>query len=321
MSDMQLTDDGDLRKYRTELPNLVDDIGLSVYAFRLYAHFKRVCGSSNGVCFQGSSTIAKHCKMSVGKVSESKVELVKAGLITIEPGDVKKSQADRVYILDVWAENMKRYSKGNAPGGGNGQGTGGVVPPSPHERVADTPSPDEDPLSPHESPPSCGEAPLSPHEPKKNSLKKELFKNEPDKNKRVGGTPCAPGLEDFAPAAPQPKEQSSFNWQAEPSQANGPAHLLWQIMVNNGAPYPKTTYGMELRAAKELLELYSPEEILFYYKQQSARRNGYTLGYLSRDIVSLVGKSGGSFGPTSGGLAGNYERALADIQADRQRLQ
>ena len=65
-------DEGDLRKYRHEIPNIVDDLGLSPHAYRLYGHMKRVCGASpSGRCYQGTRTLAKHCKMSVGKISEA----------------------------------------------------------------------------------------------------------------------------------------------------------------------------------------------------------------------------------------------------------
>jgi hypothetical protein len=84
----RVVDAGDLRLYRTEIPNLIDDMNLSVYAFRLYVHLKRVAGASNeGACWQSTRTLATHCGMSASKVSESKQELVDAGLIEIEPGD------------------------------------------------------------------------------------------------------------------------------------------------------------------------------------------------------------------------------------------
>jgi hypothetical protein len=37
-----------MRKYRIEIPNLIDDAGLSVYALRLYVHLKRVTGAEGG---------------------------------------------------------------------------------------------------------------------------------------------------------------------------------------------------------------------------------------------------------------------------------
>ena len=106
----RVVDAGDLRLYRTEIPNLIDDINLSVYAFRLYVHLKRVAGASNeGACWQSTRTLATHCGMSASKVSESKQELVDAGLIEIEPGDRTKS--DTMTIVNVWPQNFAKYTK------------------------------------------------------------------------------------------------------------------------------------------------------------------------------------------------------------------
>jgi hypothetical protein len=106
----RVVDAGDLRLYRTEIPNLIDDMSLSVYAFRLYVHLKRVAGASNeGACWQSTRTLATHCGMSASKVSESKQELVDAGLIEIEPGDRTKS--DTMTIVNVWPQNFAKYTK------------------------------------------------------------------------------------------------------------------------------------------------------------------------------------------------------------------
>lgn len=106
----RVVDAGDLRLYRTEIPNLIDDMNLSVYAFRLYVHLKRVAGASNeGACWQSTRTLATHCGMSASKVSESKQELVDAGLIEIDPGDRTKS--DTMTIVNVWPQNFAKYAK------------------------------------------------------------------------------------------------------------------------------------------------------------------------------------------------------------------
>lgn len=102
-------DAGDLRKYRTEIPNTVDDMGLSVYAFRLYAHLKRVAGDG-GRCFQGRRKLAEHCGMSSGMITNAKRELVERGLIEIAPGDSKTSTSDTITIVDIWQENFKQFA-------------------------------------------------------------------------------------------------------------------------------------------------------------------------------------------------------------------
>lgn len=105
-----IQDAGDLRKYRTELPNLIDDMNLSVYAYRLYGHFKRVCGANGGMCRQGTRTISQHCGMSMGAVSKAKEELHKAGLISIVSHDRSTRLSDEITMVDVWPENFQVYS-------------------------------------------------------------------------------------------------------------------------------------------------------------------------------------------------------------------
>lgn len=150
---------GDLRRYRTELPNMVDDMGLSVYAFRLYVHLKRVAGDK-GLCWQGTKTLATACRMSEGKVSAAKQELVSAGLIAIRRPHGPTNHADEILIRNVWPQNFAAYAT-----------------PSPHEQ---TPSHNEDP-------PSCGEHPPSPHETKKELLEEVTPKknNTEDAPKRA----------------------------------------------------------------------------------------------------------------------------------------
>lgn len=102
-------DAGDLRKYRTEIPNMVDDMGLSVYAFRLYAHLKRVAGQ-DGVCYQGKRKIAEVCNMSAGMVTKAKRELVDAGLIVIDAGNAAERRPDHITIVDIWRKNFETFS-------------------------------------------------------------------------------------------------------------------------------------------------------------------------------------------------------------------
>jgi len=144
-------DEGDLRKYRHEIPNIVDDLGLSPHAYRLYGHMKRVCGASpSGRCYQGTRTLAKHCKMSVGKISEAKKELMAFKLIAVETFPASENKADQIRILDVWRANFERYS----------------------------------PRSEYEHPRSGGEHPRSGGEQKKEPFKKEPFKKIGNSEKR-----------------------------------------------------------------------------------------------------------------------------------------
>ena len=96
----------DLRKYRTELPNLYDDLGLDPYEFRLLAHYARV-----GDCWESVRTTGQKCRMGIGKVSEVRRALEARGLIS-----VRESARGTLHIrvMDLWPENFARYA-GRAP--------------------------------------------------------------------------------------------------------------------------------------------------------------------------------------------------------------
>lgn len=107
MDEQQIVDDGDLRKYRTELPNMADD-ELDPFQYRLYGHYKRVCGANGGTCREAVRTTATKCKMSTDKVISTRQWLADNGWIEIEQ-DAKGLY--HVRIADRWVENFVRYSE------------------------------------------------------------------------------------------------------------------------------------------------------------------------------------------------------------------
>lgn len=211
---MHITDSGDLRKYRTELPNLIDDYGLSVYAFRLYVHMKRVCGE-NGACWQSTKTLAEHCKMSAGMVSNAKTELSEKGLINIENVKDDKGGYDfhRITIVDIWAENFKHYT--NTP-----------------------------PRSSDEQPRSCSEQPRSSGE-----TKKEPIKKEPKKNNIGAGAPASnpvPPVEEKAEDEQQEDQADSLEIKATP----GGRVMFALLQAENRAKKRRTTDAFPSLACK-----------------------------------------------------------------------
>lgn len=98
------------RSFFFMIPNIIDDYGLSVFAFRLYCRLKRVAGES-GMCNQTTRTIADACKMAVGSVVNAKKELVEAGLISIEVVPGRNGNEHHITINDIWHENMRSYSE------------------------------------------------------------------------------------------------------------------------------------------------------------------------------------------------------------------
>ena len=115
MSEDQYRDESDLKKYRTEIPNMIFDIGLTPYEVALYGHLKRVCGAEKGgKCWKSVSTLSRETGMSAGRVSEARAELARRGLIYMRqpkgPGT-----GVTVTIVDIWPQNMVRYSAEGNP--------------------------------------------------------------------------------------------------------------------------------------------------------------------------------------------------------------
>jgi hypothetical protein len=106
-----IKDDGDAQTYFASIPNLIDDMDLSVYAYRLYGHLKRVIGASGkGVCYKSTRMLAEQCRMSMGKVSEAKRELEEAGLIVVQRQESSQWKRDQITLVDVWPRNMAAYA-------------------------------------------------------------------------------------------------------------------------------------------------------------------------------------------------------------------
>ena len=116
----------------TTIPNMVDDMGLSAHAFRLYCHIRRVAGDE-GRCWQSTKTLSQKCNIGMATVSRSKQELEKAHLIRIE----KKTKAGgdwyhEIAVIDIWKKNSYLYAKDST---GEGQDSTGEIRPSTGETI------------------------------------------------------------------------------------------------------------------------------------------------------------------------------------------
>jgi hypothetical protein len=104
----RMQDDGHLNKYYHSMLNMADD-DLDPYEYRLLGHYRRVCGLT-GKCTQSVREIAKACRMSVGKVSETRMKLAKDGWISAIR--IQEKGADVgfiVTVIDRMKENVERY--------------------------------------------------------------------------------------------------------------------------------------------------------------------------------------------------------------------
>ena len=101
--------------FYSQIPNMIDDAGLSPSAFRLYIHLKRVTGDNSGVCYQSSEYMAESCDCSKPTILTAKKELLDAGLIQVE--EVRPTNGGHAYhlitIVDIWKINEFLYDKKN----------------------------------------------------------------------------------------------------------------------------------------------------------------------------------------------------------------
>lgn len=103
-------------RYFVVLPNIIDDLPLSLAAFRLYVHIRRVAGD-NGVCWQSLTTLAQHCGLSRPTVVRAKKELERLGLVKIVPKKRERGGHDLhlITVVNIWEINHAHYSNdGNA---------------------------------------------------------------------------------------------------------------------------------------------------------------------------------------------------------------
>jgi len=124
---IQITDLGASHKYRHELPNIVDEMGLDPYEYRVYGHYKRIAGDS-GDCFRSNTRLAKECGMGLTKFKQVKARLaepfeVLGGKplieVTSRMTDKGDPDTDWVTIIDIWPDNMRyiseKYNTGGSP--------------------------------------------------------------------------------------------------------------------------------------------------------------------------------------------------------------
>jgi hypothetical protein len=164
-----VTDAGDGRRYRTEIPNVVFTLGLSPFELTLYLHLKRTAGDS-GECWKSTATLAKETSMSAGMVSKAKdaltaprIELGKKPLIKVKEEENPHGGKARhiITLTDIWPDNIKRFSSSQ-----------GEVASSPDELAS-----------------SYSEVASSPHELKKEPKKKEPKEETKALSSANGSTP------------------------------------------------------------------------------------------------------------------------------------
>ena len=114
----EIIDQGDTKKYFTQIPNIIYDLGLTPYEQVLYDHLKR-SAEARGHCSKSTRTLAQECRMSPTVIVKAKaslakprVELNKKPLIKITKRENPKGgkEYDEISIVDIWRENTNRYA-------------------------------------------------------------------------------------------------------------------------------------------------------------------------------------------------------------------
>jgi hypothetical protein len=115
MSDLEIQDQSSNHHYRTELPNILFELGLKANEFSLYCAFKRSAGDS-GYCTKSAKTLCKEagvgerCFVKLKRSLSKKNKILGKSLISVKKR--MKSGAhdtDFVTINDIWPENYKFF--------------------------------------------------------------------------------------------------------------------------------------------------------------------------------------------------------------------
>ena len=100
-----VVDKNDSRKWFYQVPNIIDEMGLSKLEHRLLSHYLRV-----GTCTEGLETTSKKCGMSTGAISEARRALSQRGLITYTRYNSNNGiDGYRITVNDLWEDNAKYF--------------------------------------------------------------------------------------------------------------------------------------------------------------------------------------------------------------------
>jgi Helix-turn-helix domain len=105
----RVEDESGDRRYFTQIPNIIFELGMSREAMWLYVHLKRVAGDS-GECFQSLNTLAKKTLTSKPTLIKAKAELVRYGLIRVRQAE-RGDKPDVITIRNIWKRNILHFDE------------------------------------------------------------------------------------------------------------------------------------------------------------------------------------------------------------------
>lgn len=99
-------------KYYSRIPNLVDEMGLTSHAVRLYLHYKHAAGDSQRrPITEGADRLSRLLKMGNRSVLAARRELEARGLIRVSKAKFNGTWGVSVTVLDIWEENIAAYAE------------------------------------------------------------------------------------------------------------------------------------------------------------------------------------------------------------------
>jgi hypothetical protein len=98
--------------YRTEIPNIIFEMGLDPFELSLYCYLKKTAGD-NGACWKSIQTLCEETKFGRTKLMKVKSSLESKGLIKISKRNNPKGgkSSDLITIVDLWPINIKRMAE------------------------------------------------------------------------------------------------------------------------------------------------------------------------------------------------------------------
>lgn len=106
------------RCYFTMIPHMADD-DLDAPEYRLYGHYRRVCGENGGQCDETEKTTMSKTRLGRHALIRARNSLIQHGLIRIVRQGMKDSrgvqgQTTVIEVIDIWAQNRLRYVSGQS---------------------------------------------------------------------------------------------------------------------------------------------------------------------------------------------------------------
>lgn len=104
----QIQEEFSSHQYRTEIPNIVFEMGLNPYELAIYCHMKRTAGDG-GTCFKSCQRLSNEVGCHRSKFIEVKKSLQEKGLIRITHRKKEDGgcTSDVITIIDLWPRNVQ----------------------------------------------------------------------------------------------------------------------------------------------------------------------------------------------------------------------